>query len=301
MPEILRKALLEAMERFDRELRPQVNYEENPKYRYFIENEGRRYPVKKIVSWATEKPLDMVRGGKSRKYVEEQGFTIVDLHPERDAVQRAFAAFRQDPYASFMVKLRRFRSEQIRHLLAEPEAITADVFSHEIWRIESATTLNGQKLQLAYMWDNLPDLQLIADLERALEDEILDLHGNYIWGSGSNTYAPKLKDQQQRDSNVREACTILRDTSLSPPEKAQRLESIYGFGPNISTGLVMVLHPTEFALFNVQSQQALQTLGNKITKPEEFQEAITEIKEEIDADDFLELDLFLDYRTENMS
>ena len=53
IPSVPAEALREAMERFDRELRPTanwVNWEQDRRHRYAIEDDGRRYPVKQIIS-----------------------------------------------------------------------------------------------------------------------------------------------------------------------------------------------------------------------------------------------------------
>lgn len=289
----VRKALLEAMAHFDQEIRGTFDFENSPKYRYFVEHDGRRYPVKKIISRATGKPLDTFYGGRhSNDFVTQHGFTVIDLGSEPSSLQRAFNEFLQDPHDAFMVKLRRVRAEQLRQLLAVPNELSPEQFDREVWRIESATILGSKQLQLAYRWHELPVHQ-ITDLETELENGRLELHGNYIWGIGSRIYAPNIKDGQQRSAYIHEALKILTDPALTPLLKTQRIREIHGFGPNVATGLVMVFHPAEFALFNVQSQEALQTLGYKADTLEEFEEAITELMEELGAEDFLELDLFL--------
>src|SRR5229473_5162046 len=80
---------------------------------------------------------------------------------------------------------------------------------------------------------------------------------------------------------------------LSPLQKAQRIDELPGFGPNISTGLVMVFHPAEFAIFNEPSQSAMHTLGFSLKNLEEFEEKTHTLKELLGAIDFFELDRFL--------
>jgi hypothetical protein len=59
IPEVSREELLEAVEKFDRELRDSqefAGWENKLNYRYAIDYEGRRYPVKTIISLATNVP-----------------------------------------------------------------------------------------------------------------------------------------------------------------------------------------------------------------------------------------------------
>jgi len=59
IPETTRNSVLQATERFDKELRDSQewrDWERQESHKYAIEHEGRRYPVKKIVSIATNTP-----------------------------------------------------------------------------------------------------------------------------------------------------------------------------------------------------------------------------------------------------
>jgi 5-methylcytosine-specific restriction protein B len=77
-------------------------------------------------------------------------------------------------------------------------------------------------------------------------------------------------------------------------QKAQQISKVYGFGNNITTGLVMFFHPTEFGLYNEQGKQILKNLGYETGNSiETYQETLRNLKEMLKADDFLELDLFL--------
>jgi hypothetical protein len=75
--------MLEAMERFDRELRDSpewTNWEQKESHKYAIEQNGRRYPVKKIVSIATDIPVGSFSGGdEANTYAEKLGFSVAGL------------------------------------------------------------------------------------------------------------------------------------------------------------------------------------------------------------------------------
>jgi len=81
-----RVQLLNAMQEFDRRLRitaDWASWELNQAFKYAIELEGRRYPVKKIVSLATGAPVDQFSGGegagRANEMVERVGLRVVEL------------------------------------------------------------------------------------------------------------------------------------------------------------------------------------------------------------------------------
>jgi predicted HNH restriction endonuclease len=83
-------ALLDAIGRFDRELRDTPDWsgwQQNRAHRYAIEHDRRRYPVKQIVSIATGIPVADFSGGEAagdaNQYVAARGFAIVEL-PRRN-------------------------------------------------------------------------------------------------------------------------------------------------------------------------------------------------------------------------
>jgi 5-methylcytosine-specific restriction protein A len=74
------------MERFDSELRdtPEwTDWEQNRAHRYAIERDGRRYPVKQIVSMATGAPVSDFSGGQAtgdaNQFITSRGLAIVEL------------------------------------------------------------------------------------------------------------------------------------------------------------------------------------------------------------------------------
>jgi 5-methylcytosine-specific restriction enzyme A len=86
IPPVSAEALRAAMGRFDRELRDTpdwAEWEQNRAYRYAIEQERRRYPVKQIVSMATGIPVSDFSGGQAsgdaNQYLVSRGFAVVEL------------------------------------------------------------------------------------------------------------------------------------------------------------------------------------------------------------------------------
>jgi 5-methylcytosine-specific restriction protein B len=76
-----REAVVMAMARFDRELRDTPswkNWEEKESFKYAIEHEGRHYPVKSIISSATNTPVSNFSGGdEANTFIEKLGFQVV--------------------------------------------------------------------------------------------------------------------------------------------------------------------------------------------------------------------------------
>jgi len=86
IPNVPTEALRDAMGRFDRDLRvtpESADWEQNRAHRYAIEHDGRRYPVKQVVSLATQLLVSDFSGGQAagdaNQYVAARGFRIVEL------------------------------------------------------------------------------------------------------------------------------------------------------------------------------------------------------------------------------
>lgn len=83
IPAVPRERLLDAMNQFDHEVRDSAEFRdwtENGAYRYAIEENGKLYPVKKIVSIATGVPVKAFYGGdEANSYVQARGFTVAPL------------------------------------------------------------------------------------------------------------------------------------------------------------------------------------------------------------------------------
>jgi 5-methylcytosine-specific restriction protein A len=86
IPQVATEALRDAMARFDRDFRDATewaDWEQNRAHLYAIEHDGRRYPVKQIVSMATGLPVSEFSGGEAagdaNQYVVARGFAVVEL------------------------------------------------------------------------------------------------------------------------------------------------------------------------------------------------------------------------------
>jgi hypothetical protein len=209
-----------------------------------------------------------------------------------DQARRMFQAFMGDPGVRFQVWLRRKRAEQIRQLLTNPNAVSLDLFNREVWSLGRAQ-LDGRDVRGTIIDDEPPSAERAAELRELVESGRITLRGNLVWRPTTGIFFPKLRDPEQKLQNIREAIRILNDRSRSPAEQARDIEKIKGFGPNLATGLTMLFHPDEYALYNKQSQGALARLGYPVSTVTDFEQSVASLKDELGAEDYLELDAFL--------
>lgn len=213
----------------------------------------------------------------------------------KDAAGRAaaFQAFRQNPYYRFMTRLRQRRAEQIRVLSAEPRAISLERFNNEIWQIGSRITLGGQPIR-DRIFDAAPSAARLAELTAALEAGDLEVEGNTVWRAGSSVYGSSVKESNDaKELHLQRALAILGDEKLAPYEQVSRIEQIAGFGQGAANMLVMIAAPTRWALDNDKARSALRRMGFAASNSTEVQVSASQLREELGADDFIELDLFL--------
>ena len=131
-----------------------------------------------------------------------------------------------------------------------------------------------------------------TDLDRALDEGRLELHGNYTWKAGSGVYSPG-KEDATRLTNARAALDLMADPALDPAEKAQRIDDLPGFGDCAATGLTMLAHPGEFAIYNRPSVATITALGLSAESLSEFQASAKSLRSRVGADDYIELDWFM--------
>jgi MoxR-like ATPase len=212
-----------------------------------------------------------------------------------NVLKEAFHTFQADPGHQMQVAVRRERARQIVDLLAEAESLTTEIFDREVWRFESETLLNGRPIK-GELFGNPTGMstEFVDEVQEALATGSLELHGNYAWGSGSQVYGARLKlSAEERTENVRQMAEIVTDDDLTPMDKVELGCDVPGFGDNSATGVTMLAHPTEFAIWNRPSKDVMASLGYPTARLSEFQRAAAALRDELGADDFLELDWFL--------
>ena len=242
--------------------------------------------------------VDWVLSLIGRRITREKNHYILNIKNDENPMKELFTQFKQfnqDPYHRFIVKLRRKRAEQLRNLLSDIDKIELETFNYEVWQSENKTLFQGKDVHPVTNIRNRPDSALIDQLEKALDTGTLELHGNYIWGSGSRVYLPREKNDDRKVANIREALSFLNDSEMTPLEKVNHISGVKGFGQNISSGLVMVYHPDDFAIYNKQAIEGeiAKKSGFDVSSLQKYQNVAEELKNQLGAKDFLELDWFL--------
>lgn len=280
---------------------------------YDLVHDGKRYPPKYVISLATKiatgselKPESFEFSPSDRSWFESNGFrvetkaTATVTSPAWAEIKRVFAAFRASPSERFYVTLRRHRAAQIRELLSNPAAVDLATFDADVWAIHTRTLLDGRETDILSHDDKPVDERTARELTTALGNGRLELHGNYTWGSATRVFGTTTPEREVRTRLVHEGLRALTDSTLSPTEKYARITAVKGFGPNITSGLLMHFHPTEFCLWNTVSRNAVAPLGLRTATIHDFLESMHQLRAELGAEDFIELDRFL-FSSQNLS
>ena len=205
----------------------------------------------------------------------------------------AFAKFRSQPYYRFMTKLRQRRAEQIRALFTDPQALSLDRFNHEIWQLGGRVLLRGQPIA-DKIFDGMPSPKRLAELSDALDAGELEVEGNSMWRPASSVYGSTLKENDAaKVARIRHAFVILTNRGLAPFEQVKKVDACLGYSPGFDSMLVMIAHPTGWALDNSQSRGGLRRLGFVVNTSTEVQVTVSQLRETLGASDLIELDLFL--------
>ena len=99
LPDVSAEALKDALQRFDVEFRATAEYadwESDLAYKFAIDLDGKRYPVKKVISIATGVPTNQFSGGpETNGYVVQRGFSVVELHSNaiHDGLESILASY----------------------------------------------------------------------------------------------------------------------------------------------------------------------------------------------------------------
>jgi hypothetical protein len=211
---------------------------------------------------------------------------------DRESLAEAFRQFRGNPVEHVRVKLRRVRAGQIRQLLQSADMITPDQFQRDIWAFETSTALDGVDVT-GRLFGTTPTEQEVEQLDKALAENHLELHGNYVWTPIPRVFGVNLPKDADKQRLVGTVQRILADAQLPADEKCRQIDQVPGFGDAFASGLVMLAHPTKFAIWNKQSREALAKLGLDGGDGARFQASVRSLRERLAAEDYLELDWFL--------
>ncbi|WP_235600467.1 McrB family protein [Aeribacillus pallidus] len=248
-----------------------------------------------VDSVAKERTTNLLNWLNAVGLVDDE-WSLIQQNPENKLLN--FNEFKQNIFHSFFIKLRKYRANQLKELLNGKNKISLQQFNEEVWNIGYAV-LNDSKVNVFNLIHN-KDFDTLKKLNEQLEKKELIYSGNSIWGTATRVFGAQLKlTDQEKEQLINNAVEILNRTDLTPLEKVKNLVDIKGFGENIATGLVMVFHPDEFAIYNSQSIKALKKLGFSPDTLEAFQKDIAHLKETLHAADFIELDWYLYWINQN--
>ncbi|MDG5790133.1 AAA family ATPase [Evansella sp. AB-P1] len=212
-----------------------------------------------------------------------------------DWLKNKLLQFKESEVYQLQVRVRNYRANQLRELLADPEMVTLEMFNEEVWTIGHAF-IDNKKIGIFHE-ESLLEHKL--EVETQLREKRLVYKGNSIWGTGARIFGASLNiSDEEKTDLIRKALYILNDKAKTPEEKAEQIQEIKGFGVNIATGLVMVFHPKEFAIYNESAKQSAKLLGigDDISS---YQSEMRQILGNLDVRDFVELD-YLIYRLNDL-
>ena len=193
-----------------------------------------------------------------------------------DDLRTKFEKFRADPTEALRIAVRRRRAAELRSLVADPDAVDLQTFNREVWVIAEPRKQGEAKSLFERLFGtNTLSAAERQQFEASLADPATVLRGNWLWRAATGVIypTPRVTDEQ-RLAAVRAALQVLNDGSLPLLEKARRIDDQPGFGPSVASGLVMAFHPTEFAVYNGPSQEALSRLGFDVSTMEAFEQAV---------------------------
>jgi DNA polymerase III delta prime subunit len=202
-----------------------------------------------------------------------------------------FNRFKNNPHARLMVNIGRKRAGELRKLLSEEAPIDQAKFRDEVWKGLSRASFNNKDITNKIRKIRQKNLSQdeVVEIQNAFESGQLEIHGNfYLWQN---------PDAGPPQPSVEKALNILRRAEIGPTEKANKIleENIGSFGPKITTGLVMLFHPTDYLIYDKKDFKTIdifKKLNNGKKLPlEDFQAIAKSLrrKEALDAEDFIEM------------
>lgn len=200
---------------------------------------------------------------------------------------------RGNPRDRFVIAMRRQHAAEIRRLFREDGIHDVATFNREVWRLASRVLVRGED-RTKGIFDLEMTEEVANDLSMALEAGAVEFHGNAVWGSATRVFGTRHPNDDARLESIREAVRIVNEDESTAREVYDGLMSVTGFGRNIASGLTMLFFPEEFPLYNSRMVSALGKLG--YPSPRSIDEAVkrtTELRDELGAADFIELDWFL--------
>jgi predicted Mrr-cat superfamily restriction endonuclease len=209
-------------------------------------------------------------------------------------IRKRFQGSKSTSNHQLAVAMRRHRAAQIREYLSDPDSLDLDGFNREVWVLGTAI-LRGEDVTNKVFSGKERNDEDTEQFLRAVETGDLEIHGNCVWRPGSHVYGAPLRNasEEEKRDHIREMARILNRDDLDLLQQVVAIEDLPGFSTGTATGLVMLQHPDRLGVQNRQSEECLRKLGISWKDRSEFQARLRELKEQVGAEDYLELDWFL--------
>jgi hypothetical protein len=226
LPDRKPEDLTTAMDRFDRELRntTYANWQQDRSFKYALERQGRLYPVKIIVSLATDVPVSQFGGGaesEANRYVRKRGFTPINLRENsiKQGLERILSEYKSGRTTAPFGKNHPLWStfENVRRSLADSNAVKQYVTLTVSWSA-------GEGQWASVPWIAILDSRGANEIQKGIYCVFLfrqDMTGVYLTlNQGVRKLLKELGRQEARAS--------LRSKAEEIREKVSRLTN-YGF------------------------------------------------------------------------
>ena len=186
IPEISQKKLTKAMDLFDETLRESeewIGWENRKNHKYAIDWDSKLYPVKKIVSMATDVPVSEFSGGEgvgqANKFVRDKGLVVVSLRGKNPTWHRDELILALDLYIRAKPSLPGKTSKEITELsqILKKLAPYLGLYGGEDYRNPNAVYMklnNFKRFDPLYIQDGRVGLQRGGKLDKVIWDEYSD-------------------------------------------------------------------------------------------------------------------------------
>lgn len=210
-----------------------------------------------------------------------------------EQLRGAFGNFQSIPLERLRIEVRRTRAQQL--LALARGAPNLSQFEQDVLAFETRTAIGDRDFTgLLFSADGLRGRE-IKRLQRALKTGSLSLQGNYLWGLTEQQNVRRSKRKpEHNEAELRRALAILEEASLAPMNKVDRIRSMPGFSGTSASGLVMVAYPDLVVICREPTRTKLQRLGLKAKSLKNYQTAVHQLREMLQAQDLFEIDRFLE-------
>ncbi|NUM46393.1 MAG: N-6 DNA methylase, partial [Anaerolineales bacterium] len=207
----------------------------------------------------------------------------------RTHLEEQIARYMQNPIREKVLLLREIAHRQMREILVEErlQDLTLNTFNQQIWQYGTVEhTHQGKRNEISQEGELewLTSTRL-TEIQQAVPEGRLRVIGNHTWGSGSSVVGPMLvMSEEEKEQLVRGTLeyllynkpgewlvtkragkdkeTVRNQYTEGPIEHRLWIanRTTNGFGMNTITGILHVMHPDKYLLYNRRSMSALKKL-----------------------------------------